>query len=147
MMIIGCDFHPRYQQVAAMNQETGEIVERRLSHVTKEAQAFYESLPPGARIGMEATCAAQWFERLLGPEGRSRLDGALAGDDLEQRIDIDLSVAGLRPPLHLPVLAGLAQGPGFPNLSCLGLLSDRILRRYVKVGAPASTVTERRELA
>jgi len=66
MWIIGCDFHPRYQQVAAMNQETGEIVERRLSHVTKEAQAFYESLPPGARIGMEATCAAQWFERLLG---------------------------------------------------------------------------------
>jgi mycobactin lysine-N-oxygenase len=37
----------------------------------------------------------------------------------------------LRPPLHIPVAAGLAQGPGFPNLSCLGLLSDRILRRYV----------------
>jgi mycobactin lysine-N-oxygenase len=45
-----------------------------------------------------------------------------------------LSVAGLIPPLHLPVLAGLAQGPGFPNLSCLGLLSDRILRRYVPSG-------------
>lgn len=65
MWIIGCDFHPRYQQVAAMNQETGEIVERRLSHETKEAEAFYESLPPGARIGMEATGPAQWFERLL----------------------------------------------------------------------------------
>jgi hypothetical protein len=44
---------------------------------------------------------------------------------LERRIDVDLSVAGLCPPLHLPVAAGLAQGPGFPNLSCLGLLSDR----------------------
>jgi transposase len=65
MWIIGCDFHPRYQQVAAMNQETGEIVERRLSHETKEAEQFYESLPPGARIGMEASCPAQWFERLL----------------------------------------------------------------------------------
>ena len=32
-----------------------------------------------------------------------------------------------------PVMAGLAQGPGFPNLSCLGLLSDRILRRHVAV--------------
>jgi len=65
MWIIGCDFHPRYQQVAAMNQETGEIVERRLSHQTQEAAAFYESLPRGARIGMEASCTAQWFERLL----------------------------------------------------------------------------------
>jgi transposase len=65
MWIIGCDFHPRYQQIAAMNQETGEIVERRLSHETKEAEAFYESLPRGARIGMEASCPAQWFERLL----------------------------------------------------------------------------------
>jgi mycobactin lysine-N-oxygenase len=27
----------------------------------------------------------------------------------------------------LPNLAGLNQGPGFPNLSCLGLLSDRVL--------------------
>ncbi len=65
MWIIGCDFHPRYQQVAAMNQQTGEIVERRLSHQTQEAAAFYESLPCGARVGMEASCTAQWFERLL----------------------------------------------------------------------------------
>jgi len=32
--------------------------------------------------------------------------------------------------LHLPMLAGIAQGPGFPNLSCLGLLADRILASY-----------------
>jgi len=74
---------------------------------------------------------ARWFEGLLGDQARRRLDHGLAGDDLERRIDPDLSVAGLNPPLHLPVVAGLAQGPGFPNLSCLGLLSDRILRRYV----------------
>jgi mycobactin lysine-N-oxygenase len=53
------------------------------------------------------------------------------GTELERRIEGDLSVADLSPPLHLPLMAGLAQGPGFPNLSCLGLLSDRILRRYV----------------
>jgi mycobactin lysine-N-oxygenase len=51
----------------------------------------------------------------------------------ERLIDADLSVSGLTPPLHLPVMAGLAQGPGFPNLSCLGLLSDRILRRHVAI--------------
>jgi len=65
MWIIGCDFHPRYQQIAALNQATGGFVERRLSHEGREAAIFYESLPPGALIGMEATCTAQWFERLL----------------------------------------------------------------------------------
>ena len=45
--------------------------------------------------------------------------------------------------LHLPMLAGLAQGPGFPNLSCLGLLSDRVLRRYVPLPAAALEFAER----
>ncbi|MGD0924269.1 MAG: lysine 6-monooxygenase [Streptosporangiaceae bacterium] len=79
-----------------------------------------------------------WFERLLGDDARRRLADARAGDELERRIDVDLTVAGLKPPLHLPVLAGLAQGPGFPNLSCLGLLSDRILRRYVPLSPAAA---------
>jgi mycobactin lysine-N-oxygenase len=88
---------------------------------------------------------ARWFESLLGGQARHRLATALAGADLEQRIGVDLSVAGLSPPLHLPLLAGLAQGPGFPNLSCLGLLSDRILRRYVPAAEPARLVRERSE--
>jgi mycobactin lysine-N-oxygenase len=81
---------------------------------------------------------ARWFEGLLGEQARGLLASALGGAELERRIGPDLSVAGLSPPLHLPVVAGLAQGPGFPNLSCLGLLSDRILGRYV-------TAAERRE--
>src|SRR5262245_6737349 len=90
---------------------------------------------------------ARWFETMLGDEARRRLDQALAGRLLERQIDVDLSVAGLSPPLHLPVLAGLAQGPGFPNLSCLGLLSDRILQRYVPLEERArSLASERREL-
>jgi mycobactin lysine-N-oxygenase len=89
----------------------------------------------------------RWFEALLGPEARRRIEDALAGAELEQRIDVDLTIAGLSPPLHLPVLAGLAQGPGFPNLSCLGLLSDRILRRYVPLEKPSRRIpSERREL-
>ena len=88
---------------------------------------------------------ARWFEDLLGEQARGRLAEALAGAELERRIDVDLSVAGLCPPLHLPVAAGLAQGPGFPNLSCLGLLSDRILRRYVGPEDPARLALERRE--
>jgi mycobactin lysine-N-oxygenase len=88
---------------------------------------------------------ARWFERLLGEEARRRLQGALAGAQLERRIEVDLSVAGLSPPLHLPMVAGLAQGPGFPGLSCLGLLSDRILRRYVPLTEPAPAAAERTE--
>jgi mycobactin lysine-N-oxygenase len=88
---------------------------------------------------------ARWFERLLGPQVRRRLASGLAGAELERRIELDLSVAGLNPPLHLPLVAGLAQGPGFPNLSCLGLLSDRILRRYVAPDKSAPVATERRE--
>jgi mycobactin lysine-N-oxygenase len=92
-------------------------------------------------IGFEA----RWFQALLGGEARRRLADALAGAELERRIDVDLSITGLSPPLHLPVLAGLAQGPGFPNLSCLGLLSDRILRRYVPLEEPSRpTASERR---
>src|SRR5580704_15980450 len=88
---------------------------------------------------------ARWFEDLLGPQARARLAAALDGDELDRRIGVDLSVTGLDPPLHLPVLAGLAQGPGFPNLSCLGLLSDRVLRRYVPLQEPARTTAERSE--
>jgi len=89
---------------------------------------------------------ARWFEALLGREARRRLENALAGVELERRIDVDLSIAALGPPLHLTVLAGLAQGPRFPNLSCLGLLSDRILRRYVALEEPLRWgPSERRE--
>jgi mycobactin lysine-N-oxygenase len=88
---------------------------------------------------------ARWFESLLGGEARQLFDDALGEDGLERRIDLDLSVAGLSPPLHLPLVAALAQGPGFPNLSCLGLLSDRILRRYVPLAQPAPVAAARSE--
>src|SRR2546422_9117204 len=47
MWIIGCDFHPRYQQVYGVNKKTGEVVERRLSHEGPEAKTFYRELPAG----------------------------------------------------------------------------------------------------
>jgi hypothetical protein len=52
MKIIGCDFHTRYQQIAMMDTETGELVERRLEHEIGEALAFYATLPKAARVGM-----------------------------------------------------------------------------------------------
>jgi hypothetical protein len=41
MKIVGCDLHTRYQQIAMLDQETGELIERRLEHESGEAQAFY----------------------------------------------------------------------------------------------------------
>lgn len=50
---------------------------------------------------------------------------------LPEKIEKNLSVKGIYPYLHLPRLAAINQGPGFPHLSCLGLLSERILSSYI----------------
>ncbi len=65
MKIVGCDLHTRYQQVAMLDDETGELVERRLEHGNGEAQAFYCHLSGPVRVGIEATGHTRWFERLL----------------------------------------------------------------------------------
>jgi len=65
MLIIGCDFHTRFQQIAMLDPTTGEMIERRLEHENGEAKTFNARLPSAARVGMEATINAQWFERLL----------------------------------------------------------------------------------
>ena len=69
MMIIGCDFHPRMQQIAYLDKETGECGERRLNH-PQEAAGFYRSLcGPQVRIGMEATGNFRWFRRSMSELG------------------------------------------------------------------------------
>jgi transposase len=65
MSIIGCDLHARYQVIAMLETEGGEIVTRRLEHENGEAQAFYAALPKPSLIGIEATSYTQWFERMV----------------------------------------------------------------------------------
>jgi transposase len=65
MIIIGCDFHTRYQQIAMLDEGTGELTERRLEHENGEANTFYRSLAKPVRVGIEATGPIHWFERLL----------------------------------------------------------------------------------
>ena len=69
MLIIGCDFHTRYQQIAMLDTLTGELTERRLDHESGEAHAFYRGLPGPVRVGIEATGPIHWFERLLAELG------------------------------------------------------------------------------
>src|SRR6266567_8414461 len=67
MLIIGCDYHPGFQQIAFVDTETGECGERRLTNCA-EAEQFYRQLQERSlrvRVGMEASGHARWFERLL----------------------------------------------------------------------------------
>jgi hypothetical protein len=67
MLIIGCDYHPGFQQIAFVDTESGELGERRLLH-PEEAEQFYGKLNVQigrVRVGMEASGHARWFERLL----------------------------------------------------------------------------------
>src|SRR5215467_9934565 len=67
MIIIGVDFHPEHQEIAAVDTDTGECQEKRLAH-PKEAEEFYRSLASvgqTVRVGMEASGHGRWFERLL----------------------------------------------------------------------------------
>ena len=67
MMIIGCDYHPGFQQIAFIDTETGECGEHRLPH-REETEKFYRDLAAQGmkvRVGMEASGHAHWFERLL----------------------------------------------------------------------------------
>ena len=67
MIIIGCDYHPEFQQIASVDTDTGEFQEKRLAH-PEEAEKFYQALAAQGvkvRVGMEASGHARWFEQLL----------------------------------------------------------------------------------
>src|SRR5260370_36223980 len=78
-MMIGVDYHPSFQQIAFLMEETGEYSERRLNHRDGEAEQFYRALQLRGvmvREGMEATGYCRWFERLLAEEGFAAWVGA-----------------------------------------------------------------------
>ena len=74
-MIIGCDFHPRFQQISFLLEETGECGQRRLMH-TAEVEQYYRTLRGArVRVGIEATGSYGWFRRLLSELGHDLLVG------------------------------------------------------------------------
>jgi transposase len=38
MLIIGCDYHPGFQQIAGVDTDTGELTEHRLAHREAEIE-------------------------------------------------------------------------------------------------------------
>ena len=87
----------------------------------------------------------EWFVEIMDDEARAAFEAVLLHEDPEDEqtlperislvIDHDLALIGLTPRIHLPMFAGFGQGPGFPNLGCLGTLSDRILRPHCQAAA------------
>jgi transposase len=72
MLIIGVDYHPSFQQMAFLDQETGECDERRLNHSDGQAEKYFRDLKQrgvSVRVGLEATGYSRWFERLLAELG------------------------------------------------------------------------------
>lgn len=69
MILIGCDFHPSWQQVCWVDTETGESEEQKLVHAEGEAKRFYRQLAAPALIGMESTGNSQWFVEMLTQAG------------------------------------------------------------------------------
>ena len=84
MKIIGCDFHPSFQQIAMVDTETGEHTQKRLTR--SEAIAFYGGLEGKVIVGMEACGNTLWFEQLLASLGHElRLGDAAKIRALETR--------------------------------------------------------------
>lgn len=69
MLIIGCDYHPSWQQICWLDTETGETAEKKLEHASGEATKFYRGLPGPALIGMESTGNCQWFVEMATTAG------------------------------------------------------------------------------
>jgi transposase len=79
MKIIGCDFHPSFQQIAMLDLGTGELTKKKLLHASGEAAEFYRSLQgEPVRVGIEATGSTRWLERLLDELGQELVMGDAA---------------------------------------------------------------------
>src|ERR1051326_8584223 len=122
MMIIGCDFHPSWQQIAWLDNETGEPGESRLVQAAGEAQKFYAQLAVPSRLGMEATGNSHWFIELvedLGHRGRA--------DSSQLRAQAEDRQTGCCP--HFEAAAGRSvsaivdTGPGAAGFASAGVTS------------------------
>ena len=91
MVLIGSDFHPSWQQISWLNQETGETGDHKLVHEPGAVEKFYRQFPAGSRIGMEATGNCQWFVDLVSRLGHEVLIGDAAkiraSDSRQQKHD------------------------------------------------------------
>ena len=84
MKIIGVDLHTRQQTIAMLDDQTGELVERELSHEGQQVRDFYEALPKPVLVGVEATGSMHWFFATTGGT-RHRVPCRSSGTDPGRR--------------------------------------------------------------
>jgi transposase len=65
MRIIGCDLHASQQTIAMLDRETGEVLEKTLTHEGDAVREFCAGLPAPVVVGIEATGSMGWFVRLM----------------------------------------------------------------------------------
>ena len=84
MLIIGCDYHPSFQQIAFVDTETGEICEKRLEH-PQEAEQFYRELHQrGVQAGKNRAVAFH-FRRALICHMKNNGSGGKSGSSAESQ--------------------------------------------------------------
>ena len=131
MLIIGCDFHPGFQQIAMCDTSSNEVRRRRLEHVA-EARQFYAQLQGEVRVGVEACGSTQWFEQMLAQMGHELWLGDAArirrstflreirhdlrfADEANRLERQELGVAGAEPDAVKPAKARCGNGSGFAH--------------------------------
>jgi len=74
MLIIGCDYHPSFQQIAFVDTNTGQCGERRLEHM-EEAERFYRDVRNERQRGQRANAGMGHQAHDFRPFPRFLFDG------------------------------------------------------------------------
>ena len=78
MIIIGCDFHPSFQQIDMLDTDTGEVRQLSLAH-KEQARVYYAALQGReVVIGVEVCGYTGWFEEMAAEMGHCLLIGDAA---------------------------------------------------------------------
>jgi hypothetical protein len=100
MMVIGVDYHPSFQTIAFLMEETGECGEQELNHSDGQAERFYRDLQQrGIRVRV--------------PEMRRVLELDLSGFPTNQELTMKCAKFGFHPPIL--ILADSRSAPRTPN--------------------------------
>ena len=88
MLIIGVDYHPSFQQISFLDQETGECGDRRLNHSDGEAERFYKELKErgvSVRVGIGGHRIFPLVRAVTGGVGFRGMDWRCGGDQEKAR--------------------------------------------------------------
>ena len=59
MKIVGCDLHAKQQTIVVVNTNTGELIERTLSHEGSAVREFYAALEGPVVVGIKRSLLSQ----------------------------------------------------------------------------------------